>query len=98
QDYLLSRGWTLEKAVSGQLFPWQPGEWIDLPIHVVWCKKDDAVPDCVELLFNEVDERNFCYRKDTSITLPLEKMITSSPSGIPILAPEIVLLYKSRNT
>jgi aminoglycoside-2''-adenylyltransferase len=95
QNYLLSRGWTLEKAVNGQLVPWQTGEWIDLPVHVIWCKKPESWPDFVELLFNEADEFNFRYRKDTSITLPLEKMITSSASGIPALAPQIVLLYKS---
>jgi hypothetical protein len=95
QNYLLSRGWTLQKAVSAQLVPWQPGEWIDLPVHVIWCKKPESSPDFVELLFNEADECNFRYRKDTSITLPLEKMITSSTSGIPVLAPQIVLLYKS---
>jgi len=97
QEYLLSRGWTLEKAVSGQLIPWEKGEWINLPVHIIWCKNPSASPDFVELLFNEVDEVNFHFRRDTSITLPLEKMIRSTASGIPILAPEIVLLYKSAN-
>ncbi len=97
QEYLLSRGWTLEKAVSGQLIPWKIGQWIDLPVHTIWCKNPKASPDFIELLFNEVDEINFHFRRDTSITLPLEKMIISSASGIPILAPEIVLLYKSKN-
>lgn len=95
--YLLSQGWSLEKSVRGQLVPWQPGEWIDLPIHIIWCKNPKASPDFVELLFNEVDEVNFLFRRDPSITLPLEKMIISTVSGIPILAPEIVLLYKSAN-
>lgn len=95
QEHLLSCGWTLEKAVSGQLVPWQKGEWISLPVHTIWCKNPKASPDFIELLFNEVDEANFFFRRDTSITLPLEKMIVSSPSGFPILAPEIVLLYKS---
>ena len=97
QEHLLSRSWTLEKAVKGQLLSWQVGEWINLPIHTIWCKHPKASPDFVELLFNEVDEVNFHFRRDTSITLPVEKMIVSSPSGIPILAPEIVLLYKSKN-
>ena len=95
QEYLMSRGWTLEKAIRGQLFPWYPGEWIDLPIHIIWCKNPEASPDFIELLFNEVDEVNFFFRREPSITLPREKMIISSPSGFPILAPEIVLLYKS---
>ena len=96
QEYLSSRDWVLEKVVKGQLVPWQQGEWIDLPVHVIWCKNPKASPDFVELLFNEVDQDRFLYRKDLSITLPFEKMIISSLSGIPILAPEIVLLYKSR--
>ena len=95
QEYLLSRGWTLEKAVSGGLVPWQKGEWIDLPVHVIWCRNAEASPDFIELLFNEVDDVNFRFRREPTITLPVEKMIISSSSGIPILAPEIVLLYKS---
>lgn len=95
QEYLSSQGWTLEKAVSGQLVPWQIGEWIHLPVHTIWCKNYKVSPDFIELLFNEVDEVNFHFRRDASITLPVEKMIISSRSGIPILAPEIVLLYKS---
>ena len=97
QEYLSVRGWTLEKAVNGQLVPWRVGEWISLPVHTIWCKNPKASPDFVELLFNEIDEANFLYRRDPSITRPLEKMIVSSASGIPILAPEIVLLYKSKN-
>jgi hypothetical protein len=95
QKHLLSHGWTLEKVVSGQLVPWQSDEWLSLPVHIVWCRNPEASPDFIELLFNEIDETNFLYRRDTSVTLPVEKMIISSASGIRILAPEIVLLYKS---
>lgn len=97
QEYLSSRGWNLEKAAGGQLAPWQIGEWIDLPIHIIWCKNPKSSPDFVELLFDEVDEVNFLFRRDASIALPVEKMIILSRPGIPILAPEIVLLYKSGN-
>jgi len=97
QEYLSLRGWTLEKAISGQLHPWSAGEWIDLPVHTIWCRNLQASPDFIELLFNETDETNFLFRRDFSITLPLGGMILSSSSGIPILAPEIVLLYKSMN-
>lgn len=95
QEYLSSRGWTLEKAVSGQLVPWQLGEWIDLPVHVIWCKNPKVSPDSIELLFNEVDDRNFLYRRDFSLTHSIEGLIITSELEIPILAPEIVLLYKS---
>lgn len=39
QKHLLSRDWTLEKAVKGQLIAWEANEWIDLPVHVIRCKK-----------------------------------------------------------
>lgn len=50
----------------------------------------------MEFLFEDVEGGNILYRKDHSITFPVEKMITSSASGVPILALELVLLYKSR--
>jgi hypothetical protein len=95
QKQLLSKGWTLEKAAHGQLIPWQENEWIDLPVHIVWCRNTKASPDFIELLFDDVEGDSFLYRRDRSITFPVEKMILSSAAGIPILAPEIVLLYKS---
>jgi len=98
QNYLSVRGWTLEKAASGQLLPWETGEWIDPPVHTIWCKHPSATPNFIELLFNERDDFNFLFRRDFSITLPVKKMILSSPLRIPILAPEIVILYKSLNT
>lgn len=97
QKHLLSRDWTLEKAIRGQLIPWQIGEWIDLPAHIIWGRNLKASPDFIELLFNEADGVNFIFRRDPAITLPLCKMIISTASGIPILAPEIILLYKSAN-
>jgi hypothetical protein len=89
------QGWTLEKAIQGQLIPWQKGEWIDSPVHIIWCKNPNASPDFIELLFDEVENNHFLYRRDISITLPYEKMIISSLAGIPVLASELVLLYKS---
>ena len=47
QEYLSTRGWTLEKAIDGQLVAWQPGEWIDLPVHTIWCKNFQASPDFI---------------------------------------------------
>ena len=71
---------------------------MNLPVHTIWCKNYHSSPDFIYLIFNEVDQVNFLFRRDISITLQLEKMIISSAAGIPILAPEIVLLYKSADT
>ena len=50
--------------------------------------------DFIEFLFNNKTQSDFCYARNEAITLPLfsAKLFNT---GIPYLAPEIVLLYKS---
>lgn len=95
QGYLTSRGWRLEKSVSGRLLPWAPGEWLDLPTHGIWCRNPDAQPDFVEILLNELADGRFAFRRRPGITRELSKAVRESGDGVRILAPEIVLLYKS---
>ena len=95
QEYLKQRGWILEKAINGKLSPWTDREWLTLPVHTIWCKKDKYDPDFVEVLLNEIDEDQFRFRRDQSITVAREQMFFKTSSGLPVLAPEIVLLYKS---
>jgi hypothetical protein len=95
RSHMASRGWTLEKAHAGTLTPWAEGEVIELPLHGIWCRNPRYAPDFVELLLNEADGPIFCFRRDRSIRLPLARAFIPSSAGIPILAPEIALLYKS---
>jgi len=50
--------------------------------------------DFIEFLFNSKTGADFCYARDTEITRPLV-IAKRFNNGIPYLAPEIVLLYKS---
>ena len=93
--YLQQRGWQLEKAIDGQLLPWPDGERLAWPVHTVWCRNDAYEPDFIELLLNEIDEGQFRFRRDRSITRARERMCFKTSSGLAVLAPEIVLLYKS---
>ncbi len=97
QDYLLRRGWRLEKAAGGRLSPWEEGEELSLPLHGVWCRNESHDPDFFELLLNEIDDELFRFRRDPAVTLPRARMSLESPEGLPVLAPEIVLLYKSNS-
>ena len=97
RDYLRRRGWNLEKAIGGALTPWADGEWLALPAHAVWCKNEEADPEFVELLLNEIDDDGFRFRRDQSVTLAPGRMSFTSSPGLPVLAPEIVLLYKSKS-
>ena len=95
RDYLLGRGWTLERAEGGELIPWADGERLELPSHALWCRNGSHDPDFFEVLLNEIDGGGFRFRRDQSVTLARGRMSFRTPSGLPVLAPEIVLLYKS---
>ena len=97
QGYLRRRGWELEKAADGSLSPWAVGEELGLPLHAVWCRNEGHDPAFFELLLNEIDEELFRFRRDLTVALPRARMSFASPAGLPALAPEIVLLYKSSN-
>src|SRR6185312_13393966 len=94
-DFLRQRGWLLEQAVAGKLYPFQEDEFLTLPIHAIWCQKADYRPAFLEVLLNESDKDQFVFRREHSIRCRLEEAFSISPSGFPILAPEIALLYKS---
>jgi len=95
RDYLRRRGWTLEKAIGGELTPWADGERLELPAHAVWCRNDSHDPDFFEVLLNEIGGGRFRFRRDQSVTLARGRMSFRHSSGLPVLAPEVVLLYKS---
>ncbi|MEM9953865.1 MAG: hypothetical protein AAF846_19805 [Chloroflexota bacterium] len=95
QRYLLERGWLLEIAHNGELSKWKRNDYIELPMHGIWCKHEDFEPHFIELLLNECNETHYQHRRDISIQLPFGQVIIESEDGIPYLAPQIALLYKS---
>jgi len=96
-DFLRQRGWTLEQAVDGKLHPFQEDEFLTPPVHTIWCRNAGYHPDFLEVLLNESEGDQFVFRRDHSIRCSLQEAFVISPSGIPILAPEIALLYKSKS-
>ena len=54
QAYLAGRGWHLQIAHQGTLTDWQPGEYVELPRHGIWCQNPAAEPDFLEILLNEI--------------------------------------------
>jgi len=97
RSYLTARGWILEKAHQGRLFPWREDEFIELPLHTIWCKDPANRSDFFEILFNEATPTHFLFRRDPAIMLPFNQAFLQLESGLPVLAPEIVLLYKAKS-
>jgi hypothetical protein len=93
--------WDLQKIVgpSGSQYPepWQPGEWLELPVHQVWAQAGSDGWPTLEVLLNESDEEEWQWRVNKQIRCPLAQMGARSSAGLPYLNPLIVLLFKSRH-
>ncbi len=91
-------GWTHEKVLprGAELVrePWAEGEWLDLPIHEVHACSPAG--DRLELLFLERRAAEWVYRRDSRVTLAWHRLGIASPLGLKSLAPEVVLLFKSK--
>ncbi len=91
------RGWRLEKAHKGRLETWNPAEYIELPVHGIWawCPGSYSNEPDIEFLLNERSGDSWLFRKEPAVRLEIDKACLHSQVGIPYLAPQIVLLYKS---
>lgn len=90
-------GWSFEVAIRGELVSWHSGERLALPVHEVHAHPPaGAAGPRIEFLLNERDGADWVYRRDPGVRLPLARALRQGPAGLPVLAPEIVLLYKSK--
>jgi Aminoglycoside-2''-adenylyltransferase len=90
-------GWTFEKIVQGRREPWRADEVLTLPVHEIHGRSSGELSCAIEFLLNERDAENWTFRRDARISLPLKRAIVRGAGGVPILAPEIVLLFKAKS-
>ncbi|MFC0522132.1 nucleotidyltransferase domain-containing protein [Pontibacillus salicampi] len=89
-------GWDCYSVKQGQLLRWN-GEYLEMPIHEIHAmKKEEGMR--LEFLLNEEQANDWCFRRKTDIKLSLDQVWGYSDMNIPFLQPEIVLLYKMKNT
>jgi hypothetical protein len=92
RQYLI--GWTFTKVENGIVTPWGHGEFLLPPIHETYAERWN---EKIEILLNETDGDNWIYRRDSRIHRKLQIAVLTTKNEIPILSPEITLLYKSKN-
>jgi GrpB-like predicted nucleotidyltransferase (UPF0157 family) len=95
QELLLERGWKLLTPLDGCLEPWPRHMQLRLPRHQVHAHREGKF---IDLLLSEIEHGVWRYRRDPAVLRSTERMALKSPSGIPYLAPDLVLLFKSKNT
>lgn len=89
-------GWTFDKVDRGQVGPWKEGEWLYWPHHEIHAHRAGGEPTRLEILLNDATGGLWRFRRHLDVVRPLDRLGIPTPSGIPVLAPEIVLLYKSK--
>lgn len=88
--------WSKRKVVAGVYEDWLPTEWLSLPEHEIHIESPDDPPEVIEFLLNERDGDEWLFRRDLTVTLPVDKLIQADAGGLPILSPAVVLLYKAK--
>ncbi len=91
QSFFLS--WEGSYYQKGTAHEWKTGEVLQLPIHELHFKKDGQE---LEVLLNERIDGQWVFRRNGAITHPVETFFHTTYSGVKVLAPEIVLLYKAK--
>lgn len=89
-------GWDFHCAdPPGTLRPWRRAEFLREPIHDVWVRESRSQPWRLALVLNPDVSGVWVYRRDERIRRPLSELVWRS-DGIPFLAPEVQLLFKSK--
>jgi hypothetical protein len=89
-------GWEVFEAKDGGLHHLPRGQTPRPEVNSLWCRRAGTREWVLELMLNDGDASSWIYRRDPSIRVPWSVAIRRNPQGIPYLAPEIQLLFKSR--
>ncbi len=95
QAHLAAGGWSLLTPLDGRLEPWPRLMELALPRHQVHAHRGD---DFIDFLLTDLGGGLWRYRREPVVVRTLEKAIRRTEAGLPYLAPELVLLFKSKNT
>lgn len=91
-------GWDIEVAASGVLTPWDGSPLsVDADQNNLWCRETKDQPWCLDVTISDGDENWWIYRRDPSLRASWADAVMMTEDGIPYLAPELQLLFKSEN-
>jgi hypothetical protein len=65
-------------------------------VNSLWCRRTSQFEWAFELMLDECRDDGWVFRRDPSIQRSLDLAIRRTAEGLPYLAPEIQLLYKSK--
>lgn len=94
----LSPRWDLWVAAGGTLRPWSGGS-LSAEDHEnnIWVRESHGSPWRLDLNVGSGSDEEWIFRRNEAVRRPWEEAILLTNDGIPYLAPEIQLLFKSKN-
>jgi hypothetical protein len=94
--------WSFEKCIDssagGTWAAWDRSEELRLPVHQIRVTRPRASPPEFEFFLNECAGAHWLSRRHHGLTRPLSQVTMICPPGIPVLVPEIQLLFKAKQT
>jgi hypothetical protein len=92
-------GWGLNKILPDKsVEAWPEGQWLELPIHEIHAERGHGNLRSLEILLNDSSREMWRFRRNPEIGFPMARIGRLSSDGVPFLVPEIVLLYKAKNS
>lgn len=91
--------WDIHLASDGVLTPWD-GRPVDGDLADVvnlWCRPTADAPWALDVLIGEGDSGEWIYKRDWSVRRGWDDTVLRTSDGVPYLAPEVQLLFKSRS-
>jgi GrpB-like predicted nucleotidyltransferase (UPF0157 family) len=93
--HLNDQGWQFVTPFQDRLEPWPPHMRIEPPRHQLHAHRAGAF---IDFLLTDFGDNCWPYRRDPLILRHARRMSLCTAEGIHYLAPELVLLFKSKNT
>ena len=92
-------GWDIGVAASGALTPWDGSVLVvEAGQNNMWCRRARNHPWCLEVTISDGDRECWIYPRDPTLRVPRVDAVLQSEHGCPCLAPELQLLFKSKNS
>jgi hypothetical protein len=90
-------GWEIHEAKNGRLRHLAPGVAPSADVNCLWCRRSGETEWTLELLLDESDRDFWVYRRDSRIRREVSELLRREDSGLAYIAPEVQLLYKSKD-
>jgi hypothetical protein len=86
-----------QQPSPSRLAPWQEGRFLEPGVNSVWAAHGDGSAWAFEIAFMETRDDDWVFRRDPRIGGPVAGLGVVAATGIPVIRPEVQLLYKARH-